>query len=205
MMSSRIEPGWIYVLTNSSMPGIVKIGRTARSPKERAAELGSSGGSGLPTPFCVAWCGPVSDSLYVEQAVHRMLEDKRLSKSREFFTVDVETARRTIEAVAGSLLNRRSVMSYPIASSGASWRTLLSGLRPFPRGREKSRRRYRARRFPRRIASLALLVIVTLVIVRPSIPLAVPLPARVALYLIEDIGAFCTRAVLLAAASLLGG
>ena len=29
---------WIYVLVNSSIPGMVKVGRTARQPAERAAE-----------------------------------------------------------------------------------------------------------------------------------------------------------------------
>ena len=34
-----MEPGWGYVLVNSSMPGLAKVGRTTRSPAERVAEL----------------------------------------------------------------------------------------------------------------------------------------------------------------------
>jgi len=85
------------------MNGIVKIGMTSRCPEQRAAELVS--GSGLPTAFVVAWCAPVSDCRFVETAVHRMLASKRVRKRREFFRVDVETARSTILAASGSLLN----------------------------------------------------------------------------------------------------
>jgi hypothetical protein len=41
--------GYIYVLSNPSMPGIVKVGRTFREPRARAAELSAS--TGVPTPF----------------------------------------------------------------------------------------------------------------------------------------------------------
>ena len=47
-----MEPGWVYVLVNSSMPGIAKVGRTTRAPRDRAAEL--SGVTGVATPFIVA-------------------------------------------------------------------------------------------------------------------------------------------------------
>jgi hypothetical protein len=93
-------PGWVYILTNEAMPGMVKIGLTTKTSKERAAELSSP--SGMPLPFVVAWARAVSDCDYVEKAVHRMLDDKR-----ESFRVDVAAARQVIEAAAGSMLGRR--------------------------------------------------------------------------------------------------
>ena len=99
------KPGWVYILTNEAMPGMVKIGLTTRTPKERAAEL--SGATGVPLPFVVAWARAVSDCDHVERAVHRMLDDKRVSGRRESFRVDVHTARQVIEAVASDKLGRR--------------------------------------------------------------------------------------------------
>ena len=94
-----------YILTNPALPGMVKIGLTTRNPRDRAAELASS--SGVPLPFAVAWARAVTDCATVERAVHRMLDDKRVSGKREFFRVDVGTARQVIEAAAGSALGRR--------------------------------------------------------------------------------------------------
>lgn len=105
MKPTPSAPGWVYVLTNEAMPGLVKIGLTTRTPKERAAELSSS--SGVPLPFTVAWARAVSDCATVEKAVHRMLDDRRVNGKRESFRVDVKTARQVIEAAAGSMLGRR--------------------------------------------------------------------------------------------------
>ncbi len=96
-------PGWVYVLTHPAWDklGMVKLGRTGRDPRTRAAEICSV--SGLLAPATVAWCSPVSDMAAAEQAVHRMLGSHRVRKRREMFRVDVATARGVVEAVAGSL------------------------------------------------------------------------------------------------------
>lgn len=98
-------PGWVYILTNPSMPGLVKIGLTTRSLETRAAELAAA--TGVPVPFVIAWGRAVSDCAYVERVVHRMLDDRRVSGKREFFRCDVKTARQVIEAAAGKKLGRR--------------------------------------------------------------------------------------------------
>ena len=81
--------------------GMVKVGRTGRDPRTRAAEITSV--SGLLAPATVAWCSPVSDIAAAEQAVHRMLGSHRVRKRRELFRVDAATARGVVQAVAGSL------------------------------------------------------------------------------------------------------
>jgi hypothetical protein len=102
-MSYQIAPGWIYVLTHPAWDkiGMVKIGRTGRDPRTRAAEITSV--SGLLAPCTIAWCAPVSDMAAAETAIHRMLGDNRLRKQRELFRVDAATAQQIGEAVAGSL------------------------------------------------------------------------------------------------------
>src|SRR5688572_6679317 len=46
-------PGYLYVLINPSLPGLVKIGKTNRDPEQRAAEL--SAATGVPTPFVLVY------------------------------------------------------------------------------------------------------------------------------------------------------
>ncbi|WP_244832487.1 GIY-YIG nuclease family protein [Caballeronia sp. TF1N1] len=102
--SSSPAPGWIYVLTNPHMPGLVKIGLTTRTPTARMGELAAA--TGVPEPFKLEWCRAVTDCAAVEAIVHRMMSDRRVSNRREFFRADVATARQVIEAAAGSMLRR---------------------------------------------------------------------------------------------------
>jgi hypothetical protein len=78
-------PGFVYVLLNSSMPGLVKVGLTTRDPEERAAELASA--TGVPSPFIVAYRRWVSDCQTVEAFIHERLAilGHRHSLAREFF------------------------------------------------------------------------------------------------------------------------
>ena len=43
--------GWVYVISNKAMPGIIKVGYSNKDPKERAAELGT----GAPHPYKVEY------------------------------------------------------------------------------------------------------------------------------------------------------
>lgn len=75
----------MYVLANSSMPGLVKVGKTTRLPSDRADEL--SGVTGVATPFIVVYEEYFDDCDAVEAHVHTRLAGKglRLSANREFF------------------------------------------------------------------------------------------------------------------------
>ena len=80
-----MEQGWVYVLVNSSAPGLVKVGRTCREPALRAAELSS--GTGVPTPFVVAFEQFFDDCHAAERSIHAELDRRgwRLTSQREFF------------------------------------------------------------------------------------------------------------------------
>lgn len=84
-----MSEGYIYVLANSSMQDMVKVGRTTRKPSERAQEL--SGVTGIPTPFMVVYESYVSDCIAAEMFIHALLERKgfRVAKNREFFKAPV--------------------------------------------------------------------------------------------------------------------
>lgn len=90
--------GFVYVLTNKAMPGLVKVGFSMRSPEERAVELSTTG---VPVPFTVAFSAEVVNPVEAEAAVHLALASYRASPDREFFRVSVEEAVTAVEEVCG--------------------------------------------------------------------------------------------------------
>jgi hypothetical protein len=86
------KAGYIYILQNPSMPGLLKIGKTTRSPGDRAREL--SAATGVPEAYIVVCELLVDDCVRAEQLVHKRLEDAghRFATNREFFVVDISTA-----------------------------------------------------------------------------------------------------------------
>jgi len=87
---SEILQETIYVLTNESLPDLVKIGRTERSVEERIVELSSA--SGVPTPFRVFRTFAVPDSADAEARIHERLRESRVADNREFFRIDPDWA-----------------------------------------------------------------------------------------------------------------
>lgn len=77
------EIGWVYLMRNASMPGIVKVGHTFDDPWERANQLSNS--TSVPTPFVVIFSQKTKFPDRVEKAVHHLHRDTRVSKNREFF------------------------------------------------------------------------------------------------------------------------
>jgi T5orf172 domain len=88
--------GYVYALLNSTMAGLVKIGKTEREPDERAKEL--SCGTGIPTPFVVAYAEWFQDCSAAEDYVHSLMEKKgfRVSQNREFFCAPLKAAIQAI-------------------------------------------------------------------------------------------------------------
>jgi hypothetical protein len=94
--------GYIYILSNPSMPGLLKIGKTTRSALLRAAEL--SGGSGVPTPFVVEFELLVSDCDTVENEIHARVANMRIGLDREFFRIGLSEARSVVGEVTAQYL-----------------------------------------------------------------------------------------------------
>lgn len=86
--------GYIYVLSNPSHPGLLKIGFTSNSVKERAVELSSTG---VPLPFDVEFYHLSDEVEAVEKLIHAELKELRPNASREFFQVKLEKAIEVIE------------------------------------------------------------------------------------------------------------
>ena len=78
----------IYILTNESMPGYVKIGRTTTSLEQRIKELSSS--TSVPLPFTCFYACTVKDSMFVEHQLHDAFDNNRVNPKREFFQIAPE-------------------------------------------------------------------------------------------------------------------
>jgi len=89
--------GYVYILTNRSMPGLVKIGRTTRSPEQRLTELWQTG---VPTPFEVYHYVRTPSCVQLEAMCHQALADVRVDEAREFFAARPEVAKTRVNDLA---------------------------------------------------------------------------------------------------------
>jgi hypothetical protein len=96
---------FIYILENTLMPGLVKIGRTERSVSERVNELSSS--TGVPIGFTVVKEYAVANSVEAERIIHERLSDYRVSDNREFFKMEADDAVDIIESMLPKTETRR--------------------------------------------------------------------------------------------------
>ncbi|KIF46827.1 GIY-YIG nuclease family protein [Vibrio owensii] len=93
-----MDNGFIYIMTNSAMPDLIKIGMTARDSRERARELSNTS---VPLPFKVAFEIYCNDIRKVESAIHRELADFRVNPNREFFRYPLDKAINLIQESIG--------------------------------------------------------------------------------------------------------
>ena len=85
-----MRSGYVYVLSNPSMPGQVKVGWSAYGGGYRAEQLSKS--TGMPTPFVLRFEITANNAERAEKLVHKDLAEFRLNPRREFFTCPVEVA-----------------------------------------------------------------------------------------------------------------
>ena len=90
--------GWVYVISNPAMPGLVKVGFSTKDPSLRARELDSAG---FPHPFEVEIDFLVDDPREVEQKAHKYLSAYR--EGKEWFRCDVDIAVEAIKTCATNI------------------------------------------------------------------------------------------------------
>lgn len=81
----------VYVLTNSAMPGLVKIGITTQDDdaSKRIAQLYTTG---VPVPFRLEFACRVANPAEVESALQTAFAPNRVNPRREFFRIEPEQA-----------------------------------------------------------------------------------------------------------------
>lgn len=100
--------GYVYLLTNPCMPGMVKIGCTLRDSRARARKLYTTG---VPTPFEVAFEVFSEESEALEDRMHVQLADFRVNADREFFRYPLKNAINILLQLKGQSSRPDSVFS----------------------------------------------------------------------------------------------
>ncbi|PPA80806.1 hypothetical protein C4A76_25360 [Brevibacillus laterosporus] len=95
-----MSSGFVYILINSLMPGLVKIGRTQINSQERAKQLSNS--SGVPVPFVVAYDLYTGDCVQLERDLHEKLSDFRVNQNREFFRYPLNDAIKLLQEISSN-------------------------------------------------------------------------------------------------------
>ncbi len=93
--------GVIYVLVNPVHKNLLKIGKTARTAEERATEI--SRGTGVASPFWVAYDDYVNDCDKAEKLIHLRLSNYRHRSNREFFAIPLKEALPVVMSVVSEI------------------------------------------------------------------------------------------------------
>ena len=96
--SEALDMSYVYILINEAMPGLVKIGRTTTSVKQRISELNQP--AGIPLPFTCYYAARVEDCIKVEKKLHEAFGDHRVRDRREFFRLSPHRAQAALELAA---------------------------------------------------------------------------------------------------------
>jgi hypothetical protein len=126
--------GYVYILTNPAMPGLVRIGKTECTVNERVKELNTTG---VAAPFKIVHQRKVEHMDQVERDMHQHFYAQRETRGGEFFKVtsdaaivhldaldkisaarpewlDTESKRRFKKPYAELLVSERELVSYGV-------------------------------------------------------------------------------------------
>ena len=78
--------GHICAFVTPSMPGLVKIGATARDPAARLAEANAPTPGRPPEPYYLAcsFSVPIDETFQMKRALYAILADRRVNARRDF-------------------------------------------------------------------------------------------------------------------------
>lgn len=89
---ARVQ-GFVYLISGHAQAGLVKVGQTRKSPRERARTLYTAAVL-LPLQVLDAWA--VHDRHWVERETHRRLSRSGVPRAKEFFSADLSVLRSCI-------------------------------------------------------------------------------------------------------------
>lgn len=100
--------GYIYIAQEPNNP-FLKIGRTSKSPWERASTLSSSG---ILNQFEIKFSCEFMNQVVAEKHIHNALKKYRVKNNREFFSTNIETASKAISEYKNKEANLMQLYFY---------------------------------------------------------------------------------------------
>lgn len=94
--------GYIYCISNVSMPNIVNIGITWMTPEQKIADI-----NGLPilwrppTPYKCEFAKRVLEAEHKKNAIYKVLSQSRITPKQMFFNVPIEDVRTLFDLMDG--------------------------------------------------------------------------------------------------------
>lgn len=117
--------GYIYLLSNPALSGIIKLGHTKRPDVSiRAEELSSS--TSIPLPFVIEAAWLVEAPSKLESRLHARLAFCRVAKNREFFRINIPEAEEHVNTVIYGTTNPSELIMLEM-------KNLVNLYRKFPR------------------------------------------------------------------------
>lgn len=110
--------GWVYVISNNAMHGLVKVGFSMNDPEKRAEELNHTG---TPHPYVVEYEVLIEEPYKIEQAAHKLLSSKH--EGKEWFRCSSEEAVAAIKQVSGPRIITETYKRGEKAKPEARWQT----------------------------------------------------------------------------------
>jgi hypothetical protein len=102
--------GYVYALSNESMPGLIKIGMTERTPEERLAEANLPDTFKPPLPYVIEIQKKVNNCKETEKKIHALLSDKRVNPHREFFKITIEELKVIFNAIEDNQIDQTDIV-----------------------------------------------------------------------------------------------
>ncbi len=136
--------GFVYILSNRSMPGLLKVGYTTGAATKRADAL--SRVTGIPTGFKVEWTLPVyGNPKAVEQTAHAHLA--KYLHGKEFFKVSLKVAKEAcVNSFAKLYPEQASLMDEALSIRAENELKRRSHLAQMATEKEKERKEDEARK-----------------------------------------------------------
>ena len=100
-----MKQGYVYCFSNKSMPGLLKIGMTKKSPVERLKDANSTDTWRPPDPYVIDFAKFVNEPKIKEKLLHKILAQytERVNPKREFFRVPVIEVLTLFELMDGDM------------------------------------------------------------------------------------------------------